>query len=347
MPCVASAISALALLLVFRRHAGRLKLLDLPNERSSHESPTPRSGGVAILAGVGVGAAVAVASGVRLAPASWLVLGCAVALAAVGLVDDLRTLGAAPRLVAQMLVAGALVAFLGGLARFPLPPPLDVPLPAVLEWAVALVWLVGVTNFFNFMDGIDGLAAGQTLVTCIMLAVVGAAVAASPDTVLLSVLIAAGTAVFLLFNWSPASVFLGDVGSLFLGFFLAASPWLGPPDQREEGVFVVAASMSLFLFDPAWTLVQRWRRGAPLTQAHREHAYQRLARVPAEHAAVSLGLHGAATVLSAIAVVCLVYPSFAWIAPAAMVLSFLAELRLVRRTETRTAGAAYAGRGPD
>ena len=171
----------------------------------------------------------------------WILVSTAFALALVGLWDDIRTLDVWPRLAAQTLAAVFIVTMIGGLERLPLPPPMDLPLGRAGD-AIAAVWLVGVTNFFNFMDGVDGLAGGQAVISLAVLAW-----ALWPDAAAgLAIIVVAATAAFLIRNWWPARIFLGDVGSAFLGFLLAGLPFVAPAGNRPRLVFVVAISLSLF-----------------------------------------------------------------------------------------------------
>jgi UDP-N-acetylmuramyl pentapeptide phosphotransferase/UDP-N-acetylglucosamine-1-phosphate transferase len=210
--------------------------------------------------------------------------------------------------MAQLAVAAAVVVGLGGLDRFPLPPPLDLPLGPVAR-PLAVLWIVAVVNFFNFLDGIDGLAALQAAITG-----GGIVIAAwDPFAVLLAAALAGAAAGFLPFNWAPASVFLGDVGSYFLGFTLAALPLAAPLDGRSSAVFFVGLSLWLFLADATWTLLRRARRGERVHEAHREHLYQHLA-LRWGHARVTLAIGTASAVLTAAALVALRSgrPAWAW-----------------------------------
>lgn len=287
-------VLALALTPFWRAVARRSGLLDRPNPRSSHQAIVPRAGGVAI--GVAVLGALALA---RPEPASRIapvVLG-AVVLAAVGLRDDRVSLPAGVRVAIQLVVALAVVAWLGGLPRLPLPAPLDWPL-GWLGTPLAVLWVLAVVNFFNFLDGIDGLAALQATVTA-----AGILVAAwDPPLALLAGALAGAAAGFLPFNWAPASIFLGDVGSYFLGFALAALPLAAPAGERSSAVLFVALSLWLFLADATWTLARRALRGERVHEAHREHLYQQLAR-RFGHPRVTLAIGIGSCLLTAVAVV--------------------------------------------
>jgi UDP-N-acetylmuramyl pentapeptide phosphotransferase/UDP-N-acetylglucosamine-1-phosphate transferase len=288
-------VATLALTPAVRALVVRLGWLDRPNERSSHRTVTPRGGGLAIVAAtvlaLGLTASMRLAAG----PALWLVAG-SLALALVGLWDDRSSLSPAIRMAAQLATAAGMVSIAGGLDRLPLPAPLDLPL-AIAGSLLAVVWIVGVVNFYNFLDGIDGLATAQGVVTGI-----GVALAAwDPFATMMGAALAGACAAFLVFNWSPAKVFLGDVGSAFLGCAFAALPLAAPPDDRGKAVLFMGLSLWLFLADATWTLLRRLARGAPVHQAHREHLYQRLvvsgwthARVAAYLAAGSVALTGLA-----------------------------------------------------
>jgi Fuc2NAc and GlcNAc transferase len=290
---VVAFVLALALTPALRAAASRLGLLDRPNPRSSHQSIVPRGGGIGIAAAV-LGAVVLAPPELR-ARTMPVLLG-AVALAGVGLCDDRFSLPAGVRVAAQVVVAAGVVQALGGLERLPFPPPLDWPLGA-LGAPLAVFWLVTVVNFFNFLDGIDGLATLQAAVTgC------GVLLAAwDPALALVAGALAGAAAGFLPFNWSPASMFLGDSGSYFLGFALAALPLAAPAQGRSSAVLFVALSLWLFLADATWTLVRRTLRGERVHEAHREHLYQQLAGRWG-HARVTLSIGVASAALTAIAV---------------------------------------------
>ncbi len=315
---VVAFVLALALTPALRAAASRFGLLDRPNLRSSHQAVVPRGGGVAIAAAV-LGALTLARPGLggRLTP---VLLG-AVALAVVGLCDDRYSLPAGVRVAAQLIVALAVVAGLGGLERMPLPPPFDWPLGA-LGAPLAAFWIVAIVNFFNFLDGIDGLAALQAAITGLGMMLAGW----DPSTSLLAGALAGAAAGFLPFNWAPASVFLGDAGSYFLGFTLAALPLAAPPEGRPGAVLFVALSLWLFLADATWTLARRARRGARVHEAHREHLYQQLARRWG-HARVTLSIGMASAVLTAIALAAhrSESPAWAWAALGLAAAFFAAE----------------------
>lgn len=334
-PPLASLLAALAATLALtplvRAAAARWGLLDRPNARSSHEHEVPRGGGVALLLAVLVALYWAgLGEGESRYGAAPLVLG-AVALAAIGLWDDRRGLPAAGRLAVQLVAAAAVVAWHGGLERLPLPAPLDAPLGATAGSALAVLWIVAVVNFFNFLDGIDGLATVQALVTA-----GGVALAAwDPVAGLLAAAVAGAAAGFLPYNWSRASIFLGDVGSYFLGYTLATLPLAASTALRPRAVLFVALSLWLFLADAASTLARRAGRGARWYEAHREHLYQQLAlRWGHSRVAAAIGLGSAALTGAALWAWRRGDVASAWAVLALAALAFAAEWALVRSGRT-------------
>ncbi len=267
------------------RNATRFGLLDVPNERSSHVSTTPRGGGLGIVAGVAAGIIFLTAVGVPLDRNLGVLLAGAAILAALGLIDDLRSVPARYRLAVQLVVAFAVVSLIGGVDRLPLPPPLDLPIGWV-GFPLTVLWLVTVTNFYNFMDGIDGLAGGQGFASCAGV-IIGIW---SGGAVELAVVLAAACLGFLLLNSPPARIFLGDSGSYSLGFAIAGLPLLAPDFGRSIALFGVAVGLTLFLLDPLETLVRRVSAGRRIGAAHREHSYQVLASSRDGHRRVTLAL---------------------------------------------------------
>lgn len=246
---------------IVRRALVRLEVLDIPNDRSSHSKVVPRGGGIAIVAG----AVVAVAVWGWSTETAALVV-AALVLGMIGLIDDRRGLSPMFRLVAQLVVP---IAAMPALLRV-------TDLSGAVLIGIAVLgagWCAAYVNAFNFMDGIDGLAVGQTLIAGCALGWLAHEESASAIVALSFA--AAGAAVgFAPFNVVNASIFLGDVGSYFLGAWLALLLVLvvaeGAPLVVALGPFV------LYLLDTGTTLVRRFRRGVRLLDAHREHAYQRL-----------------------------------------------------------------------
>ena len=256
----------------------RSLLLDVPGTRSSHHLPTPTAGGIAVLTGLAAGTLLLP----PLAPDWWLALVLALALGIVGLADDMRALPVWPRLLVQFLAAGLLLGTL-------LPPAAGLLQLLCAAMAVlALAWLV---NAFNFMDGLDGFAATHALFMVLAAAMLLPESGHGAES--RAVLACGGAAIagFLVWNLPPARLFMGDTGSLALGFLLAAAAVV----TVHRGELSLAAWSILWaplLVDTGLTLARRARRRERLHAAHRDHAYQRLARRWSSHGRVTLALVG-------------------------------------------------------
>lgn len=239
-----------------------------PNARSSHRTPTPQGGGIAVIAATVLAAAVALAALPQFSAAApeWpVVAACAVALAVIGAVDDIRPLEALPRLVLQMLIVAATVAAL--------PSSLQIvsALPWWLERALMLLALVWLVNLTNFMDGIDWMTVAEIVPVTAALALLGLAGALPAGAMLIAAALCGAMAGFAPFNRPVARLFLGDVGSLPIGLLTG---WL----LIRLGEHHLAAALLLPLYyvaDATVTLLRRWRAGRPLMTSHRDHFYQR------------------------------------------------------------------------
>jgi UDP-N-acetylmuramyl pentapeptide phosphotransferase/UDP-N-acetylglucosamine-1-phosphate transferase len=240
--------------------------LDRPNERSLHERPVPRTGGIAILGG----AAVAIAFG---AGELWLPLVAAAALAIVSFVDDLRGMPGGLRLLVHLAAAGVLVWYV--LA------PMHVASLALL--AISVAWI---TNLYNFMDGSDGLAGGMAAIGFATYAI-AAAIGGDAALAALATALAAASAAFLVYNFHPARIFLGDVGSIPLGFLAAALGVVGWRNDLWPLWFPVLV-FGPFIGDATLTLARRLARGERVWEAHRSHYYQRLVRMGFGHRRTAL-----------------------------------------------------------
>ena len=269
---IAGMILAWALVIGIRRWAQRARLVDMPNQRSMHRQATPRGGGAAIVTVGLVG--IAVGSAVGLRPGWWVLGGYfagSLVIVGVSLADDIRGLPIGIRLVAHFLGAAVMVGGLGlgsGLLSGSLSG------AAWLVLATALLWTAGLTNAYNFMDGIDGLAATQGLIAGLGWALL-ASVSHQQWLALLAILVAAGCTGFLIHNWPPASIFMGDVGSAFLGFTFAFMTLAALP-QTPQLALMGALLVWPFIFDAVLAVLRRLLRGENIFIAHRSHLYQRL-----------------------------------------------------------------------
>ena len=292
-------VATLVLTGMVRRYALRNAVLDVPNERSSHTVATPRGGGLAILSAVlGVCVVAVVYDAVSLKDALTLG-GGALALGAVGWIDDHGGLPARIRLAAHVSVAiGTLVSFKGlpvlrvGTSVLPL---------GLIGWALGAIGIVWSINLFNFMDGIDGLAASQTM---LILGVAAVLLSRGGETSLaiIAVSVAASCAGFLAWNWPPAKIFMGDVGSGALGF-LVAGVAVASENRGAVPLLIFVILGAVFLGDATVTLLRRISRGHRPAEAHREHVYQRLSRLWNSHRAVTLAAGGLTVVFAFLAAI--------------------------------------------
>jgi len=270
---------------LMRRYALQRNLIDVPNLRSSHASPTPRGGGVAIVIAFFAAALLLAILGlldVRLL-GTLLIGGSAMAL--VGFFDDRWQLRASVRFGVHLAAALWAVILLGG-----------VPERALGNWGLHGVWigglvavlaLVWITNLFNFMDGLDGIAASEAVFVSGAGAWLNWYEGGAPGLTAAMACLAAASSGFLRWNWPPARIFMGDVGSGFLGFSLAV---LGLA-VSQKGIFSIevwAILGGVFLVDATVTLIRRVVRGDRWFEAHRTHAYQHLARRWKAHRPVTI-----------------------------------------------------------
>lgn len=250
----------LALLLPILRRA---QVLDVPNGRSSHSRPIPRGGGVAVVIGILIALGVGTALG-ALVP--WPLVVAGLTLAGVGLADDLRTLGSGARLAFQALTAVGVAAW--AMAAYS-----GSGVAPVIFLVVSAIGLVAYVNAFNFMDGINGISALNAAVAGGWFAWLGDHHGV-PGLVSLGLAVVGSSLAFLPFNAPDARIFLGDVGSYAVGLLLggmAVVAW----SSDVPGPLCVAP-FTLYLADTAWVLAKRAAGHRPLTEAHREHVYQRL-----------------------------------------------------------------------
>lgn len=281
------AITAFALVGILtefvRRLAVHLALTDRPDMRKSHKRPTPYLGGVVIVAGVLLPTVVAVGGG---GPRLRILLVAAAAVALLGLADDLRPLPPYPRLAVEGLAAAAVVGAGGRVTVFGGP----------LDYVLPVLWVVVITNSFNLLDNMDGAAAGVACVTGAALSV-PAAMVGERGVALLLVALSCGCAGFLPHNWTPARIFMGDAGSLFIGFVISASALLvfARPgrDASVAGPLLVTFVATV---DTCVVLVSRYRAGRPLMLGGTDHVAHRLRRLGLSTWQVALALSGTAAV---------------------------------------------------
>jgi Fuc2NAc and GlcNAc transferase len=280
--------AAAALLTAAVRHiAIRRGVLDVPNARSSHVTATPRGGGLAIVLSASAALLCLAFAGALPLRLAVVLVGGGGAVAAVGFADDHRPVAAGVRLAVHLLAAVWAVAWLGGFPEIALGPQ-----TLYLGWignVVAVLGVMWVLNLFNFMDGIDGIAASEAVfVTGAVLpamSVLGipAAIGAA------SLIVGAAALGFLVWNWPPARIFMGDIGSGYVGYAIAALA-LACGGHNPTAVWVWLILGGVFFVDATVTLGRRLLRGERAHEAHRSHAYQWLARRWGSHGKVTLAV---------------------------------------------------------
>jgi UDP-N-acetylmuramyl pentapeptide phosphotransferase/UDP-N-acetylglucosamine-1-phosphate transferase len=269
-----------------RRFALARALVDIPNARSLHSEPVPRIGGVAVCAGLALAALCAYVATGDPQLLIWLLL--AVPVFAVGLVDDLRPVSARVRFALQGAVAVAYVAAAKPLTTLVIvaspETPLQIPIPSWISAPASVIWIVALINIYNFMDGMDGLAAVQSMGASLAFAVLLAGDQGALAFLALAVCCASFG--FFLQNAPKAKIFLGDAGSTVLGFTFASLALV----SAKSGKPFLAGPVALapFLLDATFTLARRITRGERFWEAHRTHLYQRAVGSGLDHRRVLL-----------------------------------------------------------
>lgn len=286
---------------LFRRWSLRKKVLDIPNERSSHSIPTPRGGGLVIVSVCLVFYFIFLQLFSFEIP--WVYFLGGMIVAGISWVDDLISVSVVWRFLCHSFAAGITVWGLGFSEIFyiPLIGTLKFGTAAFLIWFIWILWLI---NAYNFMDGIDGIAGIQALIAGIGWAFLGNFWQLEAIEFYGAVLSAASFG-FLLHNWQPARVFMGDVGSAFLGYTFAVLPLLAADQTVAANSTTLPIGILLvwfFVFDPFVTIIRRLLRGERIWQAHREHIYQKFVKSGFSHRFVSslYGVLAGTTVLLAI-----------------------------------------------
>lgn len=282
----ALALSALATPVVIR-FCRRYEMLDRPNRRKVHAHGVPRLGGAALFIALTLGLLLAylaaqmgwlslTAAQLRLVPVIYLGL-CGFFV--IGFADDLRSLPAMPRLVAQLGVALAVVLLSGGIIRinsfFG-----QVLLPPWLAVAVTVIWIAGIVNTFNWIDGLDGLSAGIGSISTLAFLILALCKPALPNaalTVVLCLLLAGALSGFLIYNFHPAKIFIGDGGAFSLGYMLAVISVVGLYKQAAVITFLLPLLiLALPIGDTLFAVARRLVRGQPITRPDNRHIHHRI-----------------------------------------------------------------------
>lgn len=271
---------------ILRRYALVTNLLDIPNHRSSHNIPTPRGGGLAfvlcfLIATAFLSFQMRIKEGLAVA-----LLGAGLMSAAVGFIDDQKGIPAGWRLLSHFIIAVFALYCIGGMPAILLGN--WVLSPGLIANILAVLYLVWLLNLYNFMDGIDGIAAVETLTLCFS----GALLYYLCDNIndaLLPISLAMTVAGFLLWNFPPAKIFMGDVGSGFLGLVLGILS-IQAASVQANFFWSWLILLGVFIVDATVTLLRRGLRREVLFEAHRSHAYQHASRYYGKHRPVTLGV---------------------------------------------------------
>lgn len=264
-------IFSFLLTFIIKRIANRYKIIDIPNDRSSHTFPTPRGGGLAIVLSWFLGISVLFYLG-QMESHLYYALMCGVVLAGVSLLDDIIDLSPKIRLLTQVLVATGALVLLGGMNLFFLTG-FEQELKFIL-YPITIIGIVWFINLYNFLDGIDAYVSLETIFLAIAFYLLTGNV--------IPLILMASVLGFLFWNWPKAKIFMGDVGSTQLGFIIVVFG-IYFHNQNELSILNWILLTSPFWFDATFTLYRRWRNKEKLSVAHKKHAYQRIVQAGFTH----------------------------------------------------------------
>ncbi len=277
---IAALVCALATPLAIKV-APKIGAMDIPKDgRRMHDHPIPRFGGIAIFLGLAVSALLRMPKSPQF---TGVMLGAA-AIVALGIVDDLKGLSPKMKLAGQILCAAIPCFFsvrITGISNFLHTgnnPGAMIVFPLWLQVLLTVIWIVGITNTINLIDGLDGLAAGISAIACFSVAYT-ASLTGRPETATLALAVSGAAFGFLLFNFYPAKIFMGDAGSMLLGFMLATSSLISDsPTKRTAlmGAIIPALILAVPVFDTAFAIVRRALNHKPIMQADKGHIHHRI-----------------------------------------------------------------------
>lgn len=257
------------------RIAPKIGAMDIPRDnRRMHKKPMPRFGGLAIFCGTEISLMVFV----HYDPGIWVIIAGGALIYAVGVVDDIKGIPAKPKFLLQIVCAAFV--YVGGIriefVRNPFNSDTYIYFPLVVSFLITVIWMVGITNTVNLIDGLDGLAAGVAAIASACISY--SAIISGQYEVGIAMLAVSGSALgFLPFNFHPARIFMGDSGSLFLGFMIAVISIFG----STKGATLIATIvpflvLGLPIFDTAFAIIRRWVNGSPIMEADKGHLHHRI-----------------------------------------------------------------------
>lgn len=273
---------------MFRRWAVRHDVLDTPNDRSSHEIPTPRGGGLIIA--VTVLSAYIAGSFFDLFEISWAFVASAAIIVFISWLDDLYSISVKYRIVVHLFAAVLFVVSTTVSSPAQISELLGLSFIEYCFIGLKIVWIIWLLNAYNFMDGIDGIAAFQSVSASFGYLLIGI-IWHLPSSYFVGGIVMFASLAFLLHNWPPARIFMGDAGSAFLGFVFAAFPLTLIGTNGVDNWMLIILGLTfvwMFVFDSVVTFLRRLITGQKVSQAHREHLYQRLIISGYSHRTVTL-----------------------------------------------------------
>lgn len=335
----------------FIHFAERKEIFDVPIARSSHTRVTPRGGGAGFVC-VTLTAVLAYLiffANTDSALINGLYLFASlVGISLLGWFDDMGSLLKRIRFTVQIICGLTVLLGVGTLTTFYIPLLVTVK-AGVIGTMLGLIWIAGTTNIYNFMDGVDGIAGLQGVIAAISWAAFGWVFEFELIIVMNLVLLAALLA-FLRFNWSPASLFMGDVGSVFLGFWFASMPFLATSSSGDlvigDTIWFAAFVIWPFLFDGSFTIARRYRQGENVLDAHRSHLYQRLNIAGFSHKHIAI-LYACFAVISSVFAFLFLQGSeiLRFISVAALFILSMGYAYYVHKTEEKTSQAVHNQHG--
>ncbi|MBF0362932.1 MAG: undecaprenyl/decaprenyl-phosphate alpha-N-acetylglucosaminyl 1-phosphate transferase [Oligoflexia bacterium] len=265
----------------------RINIQDVPNQRSSHFNPTPTAGGVGVALSFAIVFFLSFQKDTK-DPTLLAIIICSILMGIFGLVDDVKKLAFYQKLLAQIILATIIVTFGIEIISFSFPTIGEISLPKYVSVILTVLWIVGFSNAFNFMDGLNGHASVGALGFCILLILLSLNTGHSTYLQLASILFFSVMG-FFIFNFPRGKIFLGDSGSLFLGFFIASlTVYISRDHTIQLSIYSVPLLFFSFIYDAFFTFLRRLIKGENVWTAHRSHLFQLLNRSGYSHLKVTL-----------------------------------------------------------
>ncbi len=300
-------VLSLVLTPIIKKIALKINAVDHPNERKVHSKVMPRLGGLAIFISSTIG--MFIFSDIKSEPLLWIMLGSLVIIT-LGIIDDIKPLSAKIKLLFQVIAASIVI--FGGINIEFINVPMSDKVIYLGGWSylITILWIVGITNALNLIDGLDGLATG---VSSISLATIFIMSLSMGNTLVMTItLILLGASLgFLVFNFYPAKIFLGDSGSLYLGFFLATLSILGFKNVAVVSFLFPIVILAVPIFDTIFAIIRRFRLKTPITDADKGHLHHCLHEMGFSHRKTVLLIYGI-SILFGLAAIFLSQASF-WV----------------------------------